>query len=658
MYHEKLSLNEPSRTLKEQCILHICSNLKHFAQFGNFIHLPKVTKQEILDSLAKTQSVTLPILTLFRDTPISHLNLSTCGRVTNSWCTTLRDFPLTQLNLSHCLITDEALNIMRSKTFTPAPKKVKEEKSELVPEVSAKKKQTGKGRSRKYEVDTPPSSPPLQKPSPVKITWEISKFLTNLNMSFVGHLSTDGIDIIGNTFLSLKMLSLEGCPRINNDSLISIAKMTQLTAVNIKGCQKVTNKGINEIKRLTELEILNVANLPKITSESLNYALPYLLNLIYLNISNNEKLDLMDSLDSLTKLRTFDISNLNLTNLEFLKANQSITSLNLSKSNIEDTHLLSLQELENLKTLDLSLCKNLTPKGMIEGLKNLHQLMDLDISYTKCNSEVLKAICKFSLVCLNIRGCDQVFDSGFEAIGSVPTITHLNVSLMKTITEGWKFLNSTYQMLDIGGCIVEQNIEYFYDLLNHCNGLEAIYMTGNLLDDKICKLIAKMPLKLLDLSHTSITGDQLGLLSNITTMETLSLRECPLLKSTDYSPLSRYFRLVFLDLSNSLITDNDLSFITKCEDLCNLSLMNCKFITDMGMKHLLKLPRLNALNLYQVALTDGGMKTLRNLANVSTLRLSLWDLISDNGFDMLHELPNLVYLKTNVLNKTTGSYQV
>jgi hypothetical protein len=153
--------------------------------------------------------MTMSLLEQFKDSPISKLNLTFCGRVSNEWITVIRNMKLEQLNLSHCLISNDGINQLKK----------------------TKRDERKKGGSSPVPLS---NSPTLSSSPHVPLTqYPITNTLVNLNLSYNGTLDEGSIEIISKYFKNIKMLSLEGCNNINNNALKLIGKrMNQLIGLH------------------------------------------------------------------------------------------------------------------------------------------------------------------------------------------------------------------------------------------------------------------------------------------------------------------------------------------------------------------------------------------------------------------------------------------
>lgn len=650
MYKEH-HLVEERKTLKEMCNDYICDNIQDFKQDSVLSLLPDNIFQEIIDILGKMQYISLELLSNYRKSNIVKLNLSYCGRVNNEWSKILKDLPLQQLNLSHCLINNDAiLSLKKKKKKEDKKEDKKEEKKEKDTKLKGKMKQSPTKKKKKKKEEKEEKKDVKLSPIPSPNIFPIQSSLQNLNLSYIGEIGNLSLSVLSNSFQSIKMLSLEGCHKLNNESLEIISRMKQLTALNLRGCQKITNKGIVEIQKLSNLEVLNLSDIPKITHESLNIVFEKLDQLIYLNLSSNDKIISLEELKELKNLRTIDLGCIPNINLDCIEKNKQIQCLILNYTNIKE--LKSIYELENIKKLNLSNCILLENDEINRCLKYLVNLTDLNLMNTKIDTNSMSYISEMKeLKILNIRGCNNLTNSSFEFFEKMKQLKDLNISLMKDITKGWIHLSKkNYNILDLGGCIHENNIEYFYDILLN-DSLEALYLTNDYLDSKLCKNLCRLKkLKCLDLSHSNLSDKDSILLKNLVHIQTLSLRNCNNLSEKGLLFIKNFEYLEYLDISNTNISDLFLNEISNLKNLTYLSLMNCKNLSDSGMKYLKPFEKLISLNLYKIPISDKGILFLKDLKNISTLRLSLWEMVSEKSFDSLHDLPNLVYLKTNSFN--------
>eukprot|EP01080_Neovahlkampfia_damariscottae_P001570 gene1570-12695_t len=631
-------------TLEILCIKMICVDMEEYEKDDFYIKtLPNCLKQELLHHLCKTKSMTFDLLEQFKESPITRLNLSFCGRVSNEWISIIRQMKLEHLNLSHCLISNEGINkFRRTKRDEKNLKKTTNQSPSTSPVITG-------------DTTWTQSHLPL-------IQYPITNSLTNLNLSYNGIIDENSIETISKYFKNLKMLSIEGCLNINNNSLKQIGKrLTNLIGLNLKGCEKITSKGIKDLIPLLNLEVLNLSQCSKLDSNINKYLIEFR-KLVYLNLKWNEKINSLKGIRELKELRTLDISGLiQLRDHSFLRNLKNLTSLNISKTNLNQNGIdSSFENLINLKSIDFSFC-SISNENLILILKNLKELKDLNLTKTLIEDDLLDFLsnekCFNELKSLSISSCKYITDESFKHFESsnFQNLNYLNISFLKHISIGFQFLESLkLTILDLKGSISNENLKYFQNLFkNQQNSIEALYLNFNFLDEYFCEQISKLRfLRNLDLSNTNINDNMMINFHQLTHLKNLSLSSCENLTDDGILKFKFNSELEYFDLSNTRVTDESMKlFSNTLSRVYNLNLMGCRNMKDSSMKYLKKFEFLNCLNIYDIIISDVGIQYLSEIKRLATLKIGIFEnLITENGFDMFHEdFPNLVYLRTKLI---------
>ncbi|KAL9642947.1 hypothetical protein ABK040_010640 [Willaertia magna] len=179
--------------------------------------------------------------------------------------------------------------------------------------------------------------------------------LTNLNISY---LSVTDNDL--NNLQKLKYLTMDYCKDISGDCFKNFTKLKLLNAIS-------TNFKENNLKYLqNSLQYLNVNLHDNMTGEFF----PFLTNLITLQFTCKIKDDYLQTLQNLQSLNLSDCKEITGDCLKYLF---NLTELNLTKTIVKDEHLKNLKE---LKILNLNNCKNI--KGYC--FNNLNKLEELHLN--------------------------------------------------------------------------------------------------------------------------------------------------------------------------------------------------------------------------------------------------------------------------------------
>jgi F-box and leucine-rich repeat protein 14 len=282
--------------------------------------------------------------------------------------------------------------------------------------------------------------------------------------------------------------------------------------LNLKGCQKISPKGIQDISCISTLEVLNLSQCIKL-DDGINKPLSHLTKLVYLNLRWNEKITHLKCLKELKNLRTLDIGGLiQLREIHFHHC-ESLTSLNISKLNLNPNQLeKSFEKLTQLKFLDLSFCP-FSNETIMRMLKNLKELMDVNLTKTIIEDSTLEFLSTLSfLQTLSISSCKYITDEGFQWFqGKFKQLSSLNVSFMKHISVGFQHVfHLKLSILDVKGSISMENISNFENLQNLKVSLEALYSNFNYLNQEFCDSICSLKsLQNLDISNTNVSDENL-----------------------------------------------------------------------------------------------------------------------------------------------------
>jgi len=276
--------------------------------------------------------------------------------------------------------------------------------------------------------------------------------LENLNMQFCDQLTNKGLlqilQLCGSTIRSLDISET----KITGENLSEYKRtLPCLENLNMSDCEQLTNKGLLQILQLcgSTLRSLDISN-TNITGENLSEykgTLPCLENL---NMSSCKQLTdkgllqilllcgstlrtlviwgtnvtgeiFFEYMGTLPCLNTLDMSNCKqLTNKGLLQilhlCGSTLKSLVIWGTNVTGENLSEYKgTLPCLNTLDMSNCKQLTNKGLLQILQFCgSKLRSLNIGFTKITGEYLSEY-KITLPCLenlNMSDCNQLTDKG------------------------------------------------------------------------------------------------------------------------------------------------------------------------------------------------------------------------------------------------------
>jgi len=285
-----------------------------------------------------------------------------------------------------------------------------------------------------------------------------------------------------------------------------------------------------------------------------------------------------------------------------------LQSLSISKcGNITiDSVIEIIKNCYSLRSLDICSCGNITTTGMIEIGSNCSSLQSLDIS--NCSHVTDAAIIAIGKNCtnlrsLNIRNCTKVTDTGMIEIGrNCINLRSLHILNSEAIT-------------DVSIIEISKNCTQLRDLSingNNCLGTSSSPFITAVSMYKIAECIST--LQSLCLSCAMITADSLvAIIKNSSQLQSLEVEGCPYFNNKDMIEISKYARnlqsLCLSYLPN--ISDASLFEIGKnCINLQSLSINRCGNISKLGIIHMEK-SNLKSLNVWGC----------RNIANYDMTRI-------------------------------------
>jgi hypothetical protein len=536
--------------------------------------IPQRTCQELLDSLCRIQSLTIPMLLNLRNSRFTNLNLSLSGRVTDEWMILLRDLPLVRLNLSHCLLTNKSMTY-----FKPVINHIHENNnnnnnnttgtSNRKRRNSSNSKSNGKNKKNYYNKKNlndrfknrgrSNSSPNMPLSSMqdsrknqrvILQNFEICDTLTSLNLSSCHEISYEGLLCITSSFSNLKILILEGCHGITNKCLELFSSnqtseqfKNNLQVLNVRHCKKISCAGVKHLTALKNLQILNLADNEKVSIDSMRYIGQSLHQLTQLNIRNNVKItcSALKFLNRCTQLKIIDISGIErLESLDFLIVYHNNSNNNNNKK------------------------KKKSSTSAREYISSSQVSSDTEDSSNSLDENEEEAD--------DINSLEQSFD--FKP--SFPNLTHLNISETPITSDTIANASHLFQYDD--------KIRREWQENNNSGNNGVRYPPNGIF---------------LQLKH-------------------LALNYCKQLSPESISQLiSHCPQLTSLELSSTLITDATLQSLSHCNStLESLDISFCKNITNHSFKHYISkchsLKHLYSKSLRQINVKNGWKYLFRN----------------------------------------------
>ncbi|MCH2203234.1 MAG: PQQ-binding-like beta-propeller repeat protein [Fuerstiella sp.] len=249
---------------------------------------------------------------------------------------------------------------------------------------------------------------------------------------------------------------------------------------------------------------------------------------------------------------------------------------------ISNSGLRQISELENLVGLNLESCRRITDRGFAY-LGRSKQLAVLIATATSISATGLDHLAPApALTAINLEVCDDVTDTGCEALGRMTALRAL--VLKKTGFEQDRISDAGLKQL------------------SGLKDLELLSLSGNLVtDDGLRHLKPLSKLDELDLSLLPITDDAIRHLAPLK-----QLRQLELLYSEGFAGAN--------------VTDKGLETLGAFTQLTHLNLVGAK-ISDSGLKHIHRLRKLVHLRLTNSTATEADVRNLKNaLPNCEIIR--------------------------------------
>lgn len=498
---------------------------------------------------------------------------------------------------------------------------------------------------------------------------------------------------------NLKSLSLKGSNITERTFVELLSQCENLVSLDLSCCNSLFMSG-NLLEKHSDLQLLKstLTNVVDVNLSSVRYLSDATFNRIVTVCENIEKLSLAGTQMAFSsgvyypdkQSRFANISVLTFRNiLDFLVTQPCLTSLNLSKTQIEDEHVeelvtihdLQLQELilvgcrnvsdegigyickhqPHLKSLDIRECPDLTNSSVLTVTAYLSQLKNLYMN--KCKQVSDKSVMSLSklkqLEILDLSECHQISSQGLLkglcSEGITVLVTHLNLNCCSLVTDA--FVEKACECLpllthlDLGSCFkvtdssvhaISGNLKYLRFLrLAWCKEITDLGLLGLLSEgnqhkhdeaDGECRCTRKYPSTIIFKKPTEKKNEP-----TIQEIQRNSL-------NASHKPvaLSNLAGVRYLDLSAcKKLTDTSLMQTIKFPELRTLSLGMLPELTSEGIAQIVRSnPSIEELNLSQCgSMTDGAMATI-------TTRLKRLQLLNVFGCDKLTD-KSVSYIRDN-----------
>ena len=319
--------------------------------------------------------------------------------------------------------------------------------------------------------------------------------------------------------------------------------------------------------------------------------------------------------------------------LHLNKPNPTLITSSLVKRGIKKVQVLSMRKglkelvngLTNMESLNLSGCYNLSDsfmEGAFQAKKEYINLKTLNLSLCKeVNDDTLGRIAQTTtnLEDLDLAGCSKITNGGLIFIGwGLKKLKRLNLRSCRQLTDhGIAHLAGIAQHPLSLSLPTKPNQEHSQQERSSIEEL-CLQDCQKLTDESLNHLSQGLKsLKSLNLSFcVSITDTGLKSLSRLDSLRSVNLRSCDNVSDIGIS---------FLAEENSGIENLDVSF--------------CANVTNMGLKHISTgFVKLKCLSMTTCSINDEGLKKMsKNLVNLEELNIGQCVSITDEGLKSIYE---------------------
>lgn len=347
-----------------------------------------------------------------------------------------------------------------------------------------------------------------------------------------------------------------------------------------------------------------------------------------------------------------------------LSAVKNLYYLCLNGTNVTDTGVKKLANLQDLSSLDLSFSKfkdvgviadfnNLTALNLngtlaaSSGLREIIRLKGLrylDVGFTDVDDTDLREIIKLqNLTSLSLLQT-MVTDDGVHELTELPNLSYLRLDGKEMTDESLMHVAKITTLTDLGLCgtdIKDRGLRHLAKL----ERLSHLDLSYTKVTDHGMKHIAVLKgLKSLDLRSTSVTYTGLQELPRLKELSSLSLTGGEI-GDAEAQEIAKCISLSELNITGSKITDKGMIALANLQKLSSLDLsgshvtcegvvgtngfpslskleLSSTRVTDVGLSKLFKLQKLSSLDLEMTKITDAGLKGINNLENLLILKVS------------------------------------
>ncbi|MBQ3352040.1 MAG: hypothetical protein IJG38_16745 [Thermoguttaceae bacterium] len=282
--------------------------------------------------------------------------------------------------------------------------------------------------------------------------------------------------------------------------------------------------------------------------------------------------------------------------------------------------------------------------ALLSKMPKLQTLLMLNCGIT---DEGLKSVPDFpELKVLNLRGCANMTDAGMESVAKAPKLDNLALLYTKIGDEGVIALKGMkLRALDLRGLRLTGSA---CQALAEMTTLESLKLRNarEIMDYSFQELKTLVNLKSLSLEDLAITDSALEILPNFTNLKELVIMRTDMM---DVSPIGQLKNLKKLTLREMTC---DLDFLAEMPQLEELFFAE-SIVRDEDMKFFEGLVNIKTLDLWNTQLGDKALELFGKMPKLTTLNIKNCAKISDAGIAELAKSESLESLNLSENGKAT-----
>ncbi|MEZ6054019.1 MAG: hypothetical protein R3B91_01370 [Planctomycetaceae bacterium] len=260
-------------------------------------------------------------------------------------------------------------------------------------------------------------------------------------------ISDNALESIGK-ITTLKVLDLRGCVRISDVGLAHLSGLTNLVDLRLK-TSGVSDEGVAHLEPLKKLRVLHLEQ-TRVTGEGLA-ALSGMTDLTELNLYNtqvdDEGLSHLSEMSKLKWLRLRDTATLGTGLASLEKSRDSLQTLDMSESFVDDSGLAEIAKFPNLESLNLW-AGTFTGDGLNQ-ITSLTKLKELNLQSTDVSDDTLDIVAQLSsLENLNLMET-RISSAGLAKLHGLKNLKSINLANTDVDDAGITALKEAIPNLDV-----------------------------------------------------------------------------------------------------------------------------------------------------------------------------------------------------------------